>query len=92
MTASTMTEVTNPETSAGQQQKSSGTIKENQKGVIAIKHGKKPTRSQRIFITSKRLNSDNWLVVKDTTTEMVLVHKHFDGKKRIIPKGAKYDD
>lgn len=56
-----------------------------------MKHGVKPTRSQRIFLKSKRLNSENWLVVKDTPTEMVLVHKHFDNKTRTIRKGAKDD-
>lgn len=52
-----------------------------------MKNGKNPTRSQRIFIKSKRLNPENWFVVKDTPTEMVLVHRHFDNKTKIIPKG-----
>ena len=57
-----------------------------------MKQLKKPTREQRKFIQSKRLNPENWMVERDTTTEMVLVHKHFDNKKRIIPKGEmKYD-
>lgn len=51
-----------------------------------MKHGVKPTRSQRLFLKSRRLNSENWLVVKDTPTEMVLVHKHFDNKTRTIYK------
>ena len=57
-----------------------------------MKHLSKPTRSQRIFIKSKRLNPDNWMVERDTPTELVLVHKHFDNKIRTIPKGVKYDD
>ena len=57
-----------------------------------MKQLRKPTREQRKLIQSKRLNPDNWMVERDTTTEMVLVHKHFDSKKRIIPKGVKYDD
>lgn len=56
-----------------------------------MKQLKKPTREQRKLIQSKRLNPDNWMVERDTTTEMVLVHKHFENKKRIIPKGDKYD-
>ena len=56
-----------------------------------MKQLKKPTREQRKLIQSKRLNPDNWMIERDTTTEMVLVHKHFDNKKRIIPKGAKND-
>lgn len=56
-----------------------------------MKQLKKPTREQRKLIQSKRLNPDNWMIERDTTTEMVLVHKHFDNKKRIIPKGEKYN-
>lgn len=56
-----------------------------------MKHGKKPTASQRSFLQEKRINAGNWFVVKDTTKEMVLVHRHFDGKTRIIPKGVRAD-
>ena len=51
-----------------------------------MKKLKKPTREQRKFIQSKRLNPENWMVERDATTEMVLVHKHFDNKTRIISK------
>ena len=54
-----------------------------------MKQLSKPTRSQRIFIKSKRLNPENWMVERDTPEQMVLVHKHFDGKKRIIQKAVK---
>ena len=57
-----------------------------------MKQLRKPTREQRKLIQSKRLNPDNWMVERDTTTEMVLVHKHFENKKRIITKGDKYND
>jgi len=57
-----------------------------------MKQLRKPTREQRKLIKSKRLNPDNWMVERDTPTEMVLVHKHFDNKTRTIPKGVKYDD
>lgn len=57
-----------------------------------MKQLRKPTREQRKFIQSKRLNPDNWMIERDTPEQMVLVHKHFDGKKKIIPKGVKYDD
>ena len=57
-----------------------------------MKQLKKPTREQRKLIQSKRLNPENWMIERDTTTEMVLVHKHFDNKKKIIPKGDKYND
>ena len=48
-----------------------------------MKHGKKPTREQR------KLNSQDWLVVKDEPVKMTLVHRHFDSKTKIIPKGVR---
>lgn len=56
-----------------------------------MKHGKKPTREQRKLLQKWKLDTYNWLVVKDTPTEMVLVHRHFDSIKRIIPKGVRDD-
>ena len=56
-----------------------------------MKNGKKPTRNQRMFIRSKRLNPENWLVVKDTPSEMVLVHRHFDSNVRKIRKAVRDD-
>ena len=53
-----------------------------------MKHGKKPTVAQRKFIKSKGLIAENWLVVKDTPEQMVLVHRHSDKTTRIIPKGC----
>lgn len=40
-----------------------------------MKHGKKPTAKQRQAIIKARKNPDNWLVCKDTSTEMVLEHR-----------------
>lgn len=54
-----------------------------------MKHGKRPTREQRKLIKSKRLNPENWFVVKDEPHQMTIVHRHFDTKTRTIPKGAK---
>lgn len=51
-----------------------------------MKHGKKPTREQRKYISSKGLNTENWLVTKDTPTEMHLVHRLSDKTTRIIHK------
>ena len=51
-----------------------------------MKHGKKPTVAQSKIIASKRLNPDNWFVSKDTPTEMVLIHRHFDNNIRTISK------
>ena len=52
----------------------------------------KPTREQRKLIQSQLMNPADWMVERDTPTEMVLVHKHFNGTRRIIHKEEKYDD
>lgn len=48
-------------------------------------NGKKPTRKQREFIERYRLNSRNWLVQKDTTEILQIVHRYSDSV-RILPK------
>lgn len=47
--------------------------------------GKKPTRKQGEIIADHRLNYNNWLVLKDTASEMVIKHKD-SGKERVIKK------
>ena len=54
-----------------------------------MKHGKKPTVAQRKLMQKWKLNSADWLVVKDEPTQMTLVHRHFDYKTKIIPKGGR---
>lgn len=51
-----------------------------------MKHGKKPTREQRKLLQKWKLDPAMWLVVKDTPTQMLLVHRHFDKTTKIIPK------
>lgn len=51
-----------------------------------MKNGKRPTREQRKLMERWRLNSDSWLVVKDTPEAMTVVHRHAD-QTRVIPKG-----
>lgn len=53
-----------------------------------MKHGKKPTYEQRKLIQEWGLDSHEWLVVKDTSTELVLVHRENDKVTRIITKGV----
>ena len=50
-----------------------------------MKHGKNPTRRQKEYIASLRLNPDNWLVCKDTPDELVLEHK-YSGNIKMIRK------
>ena len=52
-----------------------------------MKHGKKPTYEQRKLIQRFGLDSHDWLVVKDTPTEMVLVNRYVDQTKT-FPKGV----
>ena len=54
-----------------------------------MKHGKKPTREQRKLLSKWKLDTYNWLVIKDTTTEMVVAHKNFEKVIKVIPKGGR---
>ena len=56
---------------------------------MKMKHGKKPTREQMKLMVKWKLDPTMWCVVKDTPTEMCLVHRHFDNTKKIIPKGVR---
>lgn len=47
----------------------------------------KPTRAQKLFIENHRLDSRNWLVLKDTDKHMVLANR-LSGNVRTIKKGA----
>ncbi len=50
-----------------------------------MKHGRNPTRRQKMLLKSKGLNCGNWLVVKDTLGKMEIIHRHTFAK-RIIRK------
>ena len=50
-----------------------------------MKHGKNPTRAQKVIIKSMGLLPKNWLVCKDTTNEMVIEHR-ISGNMRVIRK------
>lgn len=56
-----------------------------------MKHGKKPTREQRKLLMKWKLNTSDWLVVKDEPSKMTLVHRHFDSVTKIIPKAVRED-
>jgi hypothetical protein len=56
-----------------------------------MKNGKRPTVAQMKLMVKWKLDPTMWLVSKDTSTEMVLVHRHFDNRTRIIPKGVRED-
>ena len=52
-----------------------------------MKNAKKPTRAQRKLIEYYKLDAHDWLVIKDTSTELVIVHRHSDRTMRTIKKG-----
>lgn len=54
-----------------------------------MKHGVKPTVSQKKLIQQWNLNPAEWLVVKDKPTELLLVYRYNDKTTRTIPKGVK---
>lgn len=53
-----------------------------------MKHGKRPTRAQKITIKAIGLNPENWLVVKNCGEGLEVVHRH-SGNTRIIAKEGK---
>ena len=50
-------------------------------------NGKRPTRAQREMIEKSGLNSDNWLVAKNTNDVMLIINRKTH-KKRFIAKGV----
>ena len=50
-----------------------------------MKNGKNSTVKQKKLIHAVGLNHENWLVSKDTTNELVIVHR-ISGKPRVLPK------
>ncbi|WP_414853188.1 DUF6906 family protein [Brevibacillus sp. IT-7CA2] len=52
-----------------------------------MKQGKRPSRRQKVEMEACNLNPANWLVERDSMTELVLIHR-FSGKARTIKKGA----
>ncbi len=51
-----------------------------------MKHGKNPTVRQKRLIAASGKNPADWLVCKDTATEMHLVNRYIATRK-LIPKG-----
>ena len=54
-----------------------------------MKHLKKPTREQKKLIQQKKMNPADWMVERDTPSEMMLVHRHFERVKKYIHKEKK---
>ena len=53
-----------------------------------MRHGKKPTRKQKIRLGRVGLSPENWLIVREKPSgELVILHKHTD-RIRVIPSGV----
>ena len=53
-----------------------------------MKNGKNPTVKQGKLMQKWGLNHQDWMVVKDTPEEMVLVHRFNSKTTKVIPKGG----
>ncbi len=47
-----------------------------------MKHGKRPTRAQKMMLRAMGLNYWNWLIVEDSPMRLVIVHRH-SGKTKV---------
>lgn len=52
-----------------------------------MKHGKKPTRTQKQLLQRLKLDPAVWLIVKDTPDRLELVHRYSDRTTKTIYKG-----
>ena len=50
------------------------------------RHSRKLTRAQKMFLTSKGLNYDNWYLVEDSPKRFIVRHK-ISGKERVLERG-----
>ena len=57
-----------------------------------MKHGLKPTKKQCELMKQRKLDPSAWLIVKDTSEEMVIVHRMSDKTVRVILKGRSYEE
>mgnify|MGYP000922273984 CR=1 FL=1 len=49
-----------------------------------MKHGRRPTRAQKIYIKWCGFNPANWLVVSENGEELLLTHR-YTGTVRVLP-------
>ena len=50
-----------------------------------MKNGKRPTVAQKKYLKAHGLNPENWLIVKNEPSRMVIVHRH-SGEQRTFPR------
>ena len=50
-----------------------------------MRHGKKPTRKQKVRLGQAGLSPENWLVIRQKPDgELIILHKYTD-KVRVVP-------
>lgn len=50
-----------------------------------MRHGKKPTRKQKIGLGQAGLSPENWLIIRQKPDgELILLHKHTD-RVKVVP-------
>lgn len=52
-----------------------------------MKHGKRPSLKQKNIIKGAGYNPDNWLIVKNLSDKLVIVHRE-SGKQKTINLGG----
>ncbi|MDO7789135.1 DUF6906 family protein [Desulforamulus aquiferis] len=52
-----------------------------------MKHGKRPTRRQKVLMQRRKLDPNLWLVNKDMPNALHIEHR-ITGVRRIMPKGG----
>lgn len=48
-----------------------------------MRHGKRPTRAQKITISKFGLNWENWLIIRASKSYLILLHKHTNRVRKI---------
>lgn len=48
-----------------------------------MKHGKRPTKKQKMLMKKAKLNPDNWLVTKNLPDALYIVHRT-TGNERVL--------
>ena len=50
-----------------------------------MKNGKNPTKSQKQLLQQFGFQAEDWLIVKNTSTELLIQHR-YTGRTRHVPK------
>lgn len=56
-----------------------------------MKHGRRPTREQKKLLRKWGAVPENWLIERDTPTEMVIIHR-ISERTKVIQKGDRDDE